>query len=481
MEPFEHEGVFWRPGEETVQVAGRLTFDPVEGATLSLLGGFGDIRDQFTQQSKIIRIHGVAGKRYLTLGDCFKTNTEIEMPGTTRQKYAVGFIITDHLFDDDEALTFDKCSVAFDRLSAWVRRSGVKVSLRAPQATQAPDHIDIDFDQIEDEVVKFGDEELRLTSTWALRGDHITETSLYQGTQLEIKYPIARPLADVLSDIKALQDLLTLVTTAPTVATDITLWRDDIVRDVPDIVRNLRPGEARPQGLSYYAGQIAERVRLREPQSPDGLLFTYQDIGGLPTIARWIGVARQFDVAVNSLLSVRYAAGLYVQNRFHNVISAAESFHRLRFSNEVIPKEEFIQLLQELIGAVPETHREWLSQQLQYSNEPSLRRRLKELIKHVREAFEPLCVNSYKWITVVVESRNRLTHHDEERKIDFQSGDLYFLSESVFVLVMLCLFRECDVSDDTLTAVGSTGGIAFLKGKLADIIPRLYAQIATHK
>jgi hypothetical protein len=68
-------------------------------------------------------------------------------------------------------------------------------------------------------------------------------------------------------------------------------------------------------------------------------------------------------------------------------------------------------------------------------------------------------------------------HHDVEQSIDFQSGDLYFLTESVFALVMLCLFRECEVPDTVLAAVGDSGSIAFLRGKLAEIIPRLCAQI----
>jgi ApeA N-terminal domain 1 len=470
MEPFENDGIFWRPGKDNEQLSGRLKFDPVEGATLSLIGGFGDIIDQFTEQSANIRIHGVAGKRYLTLDGCFNTKTEIEMPGTRRQDFYVGFIIAGHLFPDGEEFTFDEFSAGFDQLPTWVRRSGVNVTLEATEVTQIPDRIKIDFSQPPDETVQLDDVELRLTSTWGLRGDNITETRLIQDTQLAIKYATAQPLEIILADVKALQDLLTLTTTAPTVPTNIDLWRADITFEH-------MPGEDRPQRMSYYAGQVAERVRLREPQSPARILFQFQDIGGLPTIARWIEVAREYDAVVNSLLSIRYSAGLYVQNRFHNVVSAAESFHRLRFANEVMAQEDFEEFLQELIEAVPEQHRDWLGTQLQYSNEPRLRRRLKELTESVSEAFYTVCGNPDEWVTVVVESRNRLIHHDKDREIVFERGDLYFIAESVFVLVMLCLFRECEVNNATLAAIKSTGGIQFLRGKLGEIIPRLHAQI----
>lgn len=135
MEPFEDEGVFWRPGKEAVQQAGRLKFDAAEGATLDLIGGFGDLQEQFSDQARMIRIHGVAGKRYLTLDRCFNTNTTFEMPGIARQNFYVNRIITGHLFEEGEELTFDRCSVTFDQLPAWVRRSGVSVSLQ----TQTPE------------------------------------------------------------------------------------------------------------------------------------------------------------------------------------------------------------------------------------------------------------------------------------------------------------------------------------------------------
>jgi hypothetical protein len=471
MDSFEDDGVFWLPENEADQRTGRLKFDPVEGATLQLLGAFDDLMTQFNPQPGTVRINGVAGKRYLTLDGCFRTNTTHEMPGITKQSYYVGRIITDHLFAKDEGLTFDRCAVSFDQLPAWIRRSGVTVELEAPKDTETPDHIKIDFKTLDDEAAQLeGDEKLSLKSTWALGGDNITETHLSQGTHLELQYPSARPLESVLDDVKHLQDLLTLTTTAPTVPIDITLWRKDISREG-------RSAEDRPQAMSFYAGQPVERLRLDRPQSPANILFQFQNIGGLPTIARWIKVARRYRIVSGSLLSIRYASGMYGENRFQNVISAAETFHRLRFSNEIMPIEEFKRFRRELIRAVPKEHRSWLGNQLQYSNEPRLKHRLDEMVQHAGEGFAALQVETDQWVTVVAESRNRLTHIDEEQAIEFKSGDLYFLAESVFILVMLCLFRECEVSDDVLAAIGESGSIQFLRGKMTEIIPRLYAQV----
>jgi hypothetical protein len=476
MDSFDDEGLFWLPGKDNQKVAGHLKFDPIEGATLSLIGGFGDLPQQFNGQARMLRIHGVAGKRYLTLDHCFITNTTFEMPGTSRQTYYVNRIVTGAHFGDDEDLTFDRCAIEFDQLPDWVRRSGVTVSMQSqtPELTFPPDKVMIEFSPVQDEVVQIDSEQLKLASIWSLSGDNITETFLHQGVQLELQYLSAQPLDTILADVKYLQDLLTLVTTAPTVPLEITLWREDITHES-------KPGEHRPQAMNYYAGQIAEKVRLDSPQSPGHVLFQFSAIGGLATIARWVKVAREYHTVLGSLLSIRYAAGLYVENRFNNVISAAESFHRLRFPNEVMPEDEFKAFRRTLVTAVPKEHRNWLGSQLQYSNEPRLRHRLSEMATYAGEAFVILYAEAEPWVTVVTEARNRLTHHDKERALNFQPGDLYFLTEAVFVLVMLCLFRECNVDAQALAAIGESGSIQFLGNKLTEIIPRLTEQIEAIK
>jgi hypothetical protein len=473
MKPFEGEGVFWLPNHDENQLAGRVVFDPIKGAALNLFGVFDSLHQQYALDSPRLRIHGVAGKCYLTLDKCFLTDTVHEVPGIPRQAFYVGAIITNHLFDEDEALTFDEVSVTFDQLPHWVGRSGVAVNYSLKQGEQTADEVDIDFRQLDDEVVQLDEFELRLGSSWGLRGDHITNTQLLQGTYLTLKYPATRALEIILDDLKALQDLLTLAIDAPVVTEEVTLRRKDIAHETGSVA-------GRPKSLSYYASQVAERARLEKPQPPGHILFKYQDIGGLTTIARWLMVARRYDIVLGWLLSIRYASGLYAENRFHNVVSAAESFHRLRFPEGLMPEADFQALISELVAAVPEQHREWLGRQLQYSNEPRLRKRLSQLARYAGPVFTSVCGKRDRWITLVVEVRNRLTHHDENRPVSFEDGDLYFLAESVYMLVMLCLFRECGVADDVIVGVGDSMGMQLLRRKLAGIIPRLRTQVAWH-
>ena len=453
MEAFDDEGVFWLPGKKADQRAGRLTFDPAEGATLTITGVFSDIDEQSNDQTRMRRVHGITGRRHLTLDGCFNTGTNFETPGAPHQSYYVSRFITDALFDESEELVFDKCRVAFDQLARWINAPGVKVSSQS--------QLQLEFEPPHDETVKISDEEeLTLTSKWVVvDSDYITKMSLAQGTYLELKYPAARSLDKILGDVKYLQDLLTLATNGPTAPLQITLWQAG-------------------KEMKYYEGQLAERVRLDAPQAA-GILFELSDIGGLPTIAKWVNVAREYHIVMGSLLSIRYASRLYVENRFNNVVSAAETFHRARFSNQIRPRAEFRQFFRELVAAVPEENRDWLRAQIQFANEPRLRDRLTEMTAYAGKAFTVIYGEPEPWVRVVTETRNRLTHHDQRRALSFEAGDLYFLTESVFMLVMLCLFRECQMDDKTLSAIAGSGSTQYLRTRLTVVIPRLYAEITS--
>ena len=461
MEAFDDGGVFWLPGKNADQRTGRLTFDPAEGATLKIIGGFGEIHEQSNDHTRLRRLHGNAGRRNLTLDGCLYTGRDFEAPGVEHQIYYVSRVITDALFDEAEDLAFGKCLVTFDQLAHWIDRPGIKVSSprQAPRLTFPPDRVTIEFEPPQDETATINDqEELRLTSRWTLGGDNITTTSLHQGTYLELRYPAPRSLDNVLGDVKYLQDLLTLATNAATAPLEITLWRA-------------------AKEMKYYGGQLTGRVRLDALQSAGRILFEFTDIGGLPAIARWVNIARKYQIVEGPLLSIRYASGLHIENQFNNVTSAAETFHRMRFPNQMRPKEEFRKFRRELIAAVPQENREWLNAQTQHANEPRLRDRLSEMAAYAGDPFTAVFDEPERWTRVISDVRNRLTHHDESRAIRFEPGDLYLLTESVFMLVILCLFRECQMDDRALSAIALSDGTKSLRNKLKPVVPRLHEQI----
>ena len=72
---------------------------------------------------------------------------------------------------------------------------------------------------------------------------------------------------------------------------------------------------------------------------------------------------------------------------------------------------EFEELVENLIEKCPEEHKEWLSRELKYGNEVSLRKRLKDIIKPFRTVIGN-CTRRDNLINRIVNTRNYLTHYD---------------------------------------------------------------------
>lgn len=100
---------------------------------------------------------------------------------------------------------------------------------------------------------------------------------------------------------------------------------------------------------------------------------------------------------------------------------------------------------------VPEEHREWLTEKLRYSHEPSLRQRLRELLSlHDRETVS-FTMPRDRFVSSVVSTRNYLTHYDEglEEKAS-KAEALFYLTERLRALVAVCLLSEIGFNSDQI-------------------------------
>jgi hypothetical protein len=247
---------------------------------------------------------------------------------------------------------------------------------------------------------------------------------------------------------------------------EITLTSEDVEYEVQ--------GRHRPKSIGYYAALPSSRIVAEKPVKNYEMLTTYEQLGGIEGVHKWLHVSRQFGRALSSLLSIRYARQIYAENRLQNSVGAAETLDRLRFDNFLTPPIEYKAFKKKLVKYVPSEHRDWLHRQLEYSNEPRLKQRLARLATHAGDPF-PIIVGGDvdSWVEVVSKARNRLAHYDEEQESPFSAGDLYYLSESLLILVMLCLFVESGVPQEYLNGIAENQRVLFLRRRLAQVVPRL--------
>jgi hypothetical protein len=469
MESFEHEGAFWLHGQQGRAVAGRLIYSPTEGTSLTLFGSLVDINERLSAEVAPIRLNGAAGKMKLTLDDCQYSGTNIQAPGIERHTYRVRRVLAGAQLGPDDKLAFDEVAVGFDHLQDWVGRSGFSLEFDTtePKNLAMATQVRIKYDVPPDEVVQVDSSELSLTFSWSVDGDFRTQGNIGQETHFKIKYPELRSLDDILVDVSCLQDLITLAADAPTVLAEVQLWR-------PDVVHKVRPDEQRPAAVNLYAAFIAEHVRQESRQAQYNMFFPFEQIGGLEVVGRWLTISRKYRPVLAILLTIRYAARLYVENRYYNVISAAETFHRMRFPKEVMPRAVYRsrrrKLVRTIMSSIGRETGTWLNEQLTHGNEPRLRARLLELAKYAGPIFGWLVGDLEPWAKTVTNARNRLTHHDANRQLGVDYTGLYFLADSLYVLVMLCLFRECEISDEALARIKNAQRILLLKEQLEGVL-----------
>ncbi|MBO4271275.1 HEPN domain-containing protein [Microbispora triticiradicis] len=455
MDAFQGEGIFWLPGHEDDKVAGRITFDPKDGATLELIGRF----DYFSERSgQFVRIVGVAARKVLTLDRCFRRTSGFEAPGVERETYRVNRILAGAHYDDDEEFIFDQVVFSFDHLLNWMEASLLTVDYQESKVRGRVDKVTATLEGFSKEEATFPDGRLCLGTSWQTDGDLINEATLRQSAYLQITYSTPQSLGAILNHVGALQDLITLTTDSP--ATPLYISMSPAAGHGANMDERVR--------VDFYAGQSSRRA----PSSPaaSDMLLTLQQVGGTQALAGWLGVAHRYGRVLGSLMAIRYSTFMYMENRFGNAINAAESFHRLRFSNALRPSADFKKYRQRIVDAVPEEDREWLKAQLQFSNEPRLRHRIEEMIEFSASGFAQVVEDADAWARLVVQVRNRLTHEDKRRPLKVNPGDLHYLSESVYLLVMLCLLSDTGVSPRMLTSLAQSPSILFLRDKIRGIV-----------
>jgi hypothetical protein len=232
-------------------------------------------------------------------------------------------------------------------------------------------------------------------------------------------------------------NLLTLATTRPNAVTGLSVYsRDKTV--------STSKGDREVPIELFYQPSWREKVQSKR-LFPHDMLFTLHDVAGGfgDIVTRWLRVAKELDSVCSLFFGVRYVSGLFLQHKFLNTVQAAESYHRRRMVNQVLPPQEHADRISSILQGAPLQDRGWLRQHLEYSNEPSLQARMTELVDATEHVVSPLVRQKKRFTRRVVDTRHYLTHYDESLRTRAASGDeLYYITQALSFMVEACLLRE---------------------------------------
>ncbi|GIG61414.1 hypothetical protein Lfu02_57860 [Longispora fulva] len=260
MEIVEATGSFWLPGSDGAAVYGSLKFSPSEGTNLALLDGLGELGPggEGTEllggmRDRIFgRIRRGGHKVDVTLVDCIWLSPT--------EYYANRLLIGGHFPVDDTA--FDEAIIRLQDLPAWVGQDGLTIQVDEALDAVERRELSVRFDRPPPVRADFARGQIVLDFRWSRDDVRYEKVNIQQWPQFELEYSERAPLGEIMDDLSALQNLLTLCADSPGEVESVYLYRSDIPERV--LSGDVIPGTmARIELLSAFVESRAGRKESR--------------------------------------------------------------------------------------------------------------------------------------------------------------------------------------------------------------------------
>ena len=431
-----YKGKFKTPGN-TEWYNGTLTFDPENGAKLELFGTF---NNWLTDRDSKKIIIGETDQGSVTLVDNWYRKTTSSRNNIVIGTYQPNIIIDGHIFEEVENIKFDKTIFRVFNLFQWIAKTGqnrddidyYKLGKFSIHYSEIPE---IDFNLNEKATGKLSFE------APIEFGEKQNELKIYEDAYVTFQYVEQKKLEHILSDITRFINSITLFTNEQSYATSILLQNENVKDD------NLKIPKPKFMGCHYQNSFFDTKHKFRRRGE---FLLDYQEIENeyAQIIQRWFNLYEEIDSVLNLLLKHYKDKYHFSPDNFMDTIRAVENFHRIDHNNERIPVAKFQMLVDQILTEVnlDKEDKEWLEGRLK-GNEPSLKNRLKELIKEndldlITQKVGK--VNSFCW--KVTTSRNYYTHYAKELKKDAATGsNLLELNRTLRALLISSILRKLEV------------------------------------
>jgi hypothetical protein len=436
------KGIWWLPEDPTNRVAGELSLDDNGQLVAELMGRLGvQIDDAF--RSAVRDVPVVFGTSldgdHLTLYAARIYLMSWTSENTARTRITCRFgVLGDHV---SPPLNLRTMAFSFPQLQRWYGKTGLENSAAWPLVPVREGFVKyklLDRDTIyekDGKTITIG------LSVEMLRNDDsggLGFTGYREHCNIEVFCSKLTPIDQVFQTIRALRNLLTLLT-GRIVSFDRTVIEGGI------------------QGFRHELLGIPEQSRKKSARNiSDNFLIAFSELERSVTtvLENWFQKYSELEPICNLHFGALYNPRLYIENKFLNVAQAVEAYHRRFVNNLELPQDKHEERVKTIIGSCPQAYQPWLKEKLAFSNEPTLKQRLKELLgKHpvVTQAF---IGDEDAFIKKVKNTRNYLTHfNDSLRKKCATGTELSSLAQQLRILLEACLLKELGVPAEDVANV----------------------------
>lgn len=176
-------------------------------------------------------------------------------------------------------------------------------------------------------------------------------------------------------------------------------------------------------------------------------------------LLRWFESLENLRPVYEVFFSTFRAGTMFLQSRFLHLSQAIESFHRRTVGGVYEPDPSKYEAIKDaIVRAIPpgidSGLRQRLKNQVRYGNEPSLRKRLTDILRGLSSAEAAvICEDTREFVHAVVGTRNYLTHLDESSgDIVLDGHQLFSAVQKLELLTTMLLLKHLGLPGDEVVA-----------------------------
>jgi hypothetical protein len=128
-------------------------------------------------------------------------------------------------------------------------------------------------------------------------------------------------------------------------------------------------------------------------------------------VIRWLDLAQQQRIPLLEYFSVLLDERMFLDESFVRVVRAIEAWHRTRFGGQLLPTDQYKDMLKKLKKMLPVDEWNLAKMRLQHGNQLTLKERLDDLICRAGEPLQAIMQGGYSGFTRrVTLTRNHVAH-----------------------------------------------------------------------
>jgi hypothetical protein len=444
---FEVQGEWWLPGRPERKVPGILTFSLQNGAELSLLGSLrslleegersekdGVVRISMTQASlersgHYPRLNGAAAGNPYTLEDCFRIRASNRiLPGQGSETIRVTRILRGAIFEEDEALEATGISFGLIHLVDWIGETTISEEWNWQEDGGPSDEMPRFRIQAHEKpdrhVVMANGVVVYLKHKIGIAGHERSERTLTQGFHWRVDQPRKVSMDDLLDLASDMQDLVSIATHRTAAFEFVRFWHPDVFHGRPE-------GKRLPKGIDLFVEWNAQADKPVRRLYDHDLLFTFEQLGGIDGVGRWMGAADRHRGGLGRVMGSRYAKGMFVSDRLLNCAAAVEAFDRKLTGTEQSKFKTRLQRCADLAG----------------------------------DPFTNLVGDVSRWAETMRLERDDIAHHFG-RRMRSSGSETYYLWESMYWLFVLCILRDSAAPEEVSSHLQQHGQYQWLAPRI---------------